>query len=220
MSTASVDFKMGTDVDEKVVLDVSNGVVQNTIAEDTVEAAHQYSAAEFRRVRIKTDLVLMPLLWILGGLLTADKGAIGSQATFGIQKDTHLVGQQFAWLSTIFYLAYLFFEGPANYFMQRTHLGRTVGAFAICWGICVLSIAFCKDFTQLATVRFLQGAFECSIQPAFLLITGSFYPTRELPLRVIIWGTGSTSFGVISDLSLYGIGRAATKSGAIAPWRG
>jgi ACS family allantoate permease-like MFS transporter len=104
--------------------------------------------------------------------------------------------------------------------MQRTHLGRTVGVFAICWGACVLSIAFCKDFTQLATVRFLQGAFECSIQPAFLLITSSFYPTRELPLRVIIWGTGSTSFGVISDLSLYGIGRAATKSGLIAPWRG
>jgi hypothetical protein len=73
--------------------------------------------AEFRRIRIKTDLVLMPLLWILGGLrklsifevflwphvlihlrttVTADKGSIGAQATFGIRKDTHLVGQQFA----------------------------------------------------------------------------------------------------------------------------
>jgi hypothetical protein len=57
----------------------------------------------------------MPLLWILGGLrkllrrfldnitfanlsriVTADKGSIGAQATFGIRKDTHLVGQQFA----------------------------------------------------------------------------------------------------------------------------
>jgi MFS transporter, ACS family, allantoate permease len=131
-----------------------------------------------------------------------------------------LVGQQFAWLSTIFYLAYPIFEGPSNYLMQRTHLGRTVGTFAICWGACVLSIAFCKDFAQLAAVRFLQGAFECSITPAFLLITSSFYTTRELPLRVIIWGTGSTSFGVISDLSLYGIGHAATKSQIIAPWRG
>jgi ACS family allantoate permease-like MFS transporter len=131
-----------------------------------------------------------------------------------------LVGQQFAWLSTIFYLAYPFFEGPANYLMQRTHLGRTVGVFAICWGVCVLSVAFCKDFGQLAAVRFLQGAFECSITPAFLLITSSFYPTRELPLRVIIWGTGSTSFGVISDLSLYGIGHAANKSHLIAPWKG
>jgi ACS family allantoate permease-like MFS transporter len=153
-------------------------------------------------------------------IVAADKSSIASQATFGLRKDTHLVGQQFAWLSTIFYLAYPFFEGPANYLMQRTHIGRTVGIFAICWGACVLSIAFCKDFTQLAAVRFLQGAFECSITPAFLLITSSFYPTRELPLRVIIWGTGSTSFGIISDLSLYGIGRAATKSNLIAPWRG
>jgi hypothetical protein len=43
--------------------------------------------------------------------------------------------------------------------MQRTHLGRTVGVFAVCWGICVLTIAFCKDFKDLATVRFLQGTF-------------------------------------------------------------
>jgi hypothetical protein len=28
--------------------------------------------------------------------VTADKGSIGAQATFGIQKDTHLAGQQFA----------------------------------------------------------------------------------------------------------------------------
>ena len=104
--------------------------------------------------------------------------------------------------------------------MQKTHLGRTVGLLAILWGGCVLSIAFCKDFAQLAAVRFLQGAFECAITPAFLLITSSFYPTRELPLRVFIWGIGSTSFGVISDISLYGIGRAATKSQAIAPWKG
>jgi hypothetical protein len=49
------------------------------------------------------------------------------------------------------------FEGPANYLMQRTHVGRTIGIFAICWGACVLSVAFCKDFKELATVRFLQG---------------------------------------------------------------
>ena len=33
------------------------------------------------------------LFWIS---VTADKGSIGAQATFGIRKDTHLVGQQFA----------------------------------------------------------------------------------------------------------------------------
>jgi hypothetical protein len=41
MFTTSIDLKKGLEVDEKSVGDVSNGVVEITVAEDTVEAAHQ-----------------------------------------------------------------------------------------------------------------------------------------------------------------------------------
>jgi hypothetical protein len=40
MSTTSVDFKKGTEVDEKNVDDIYSGVAV-TVAEDTVEASHQ-----------------------------------------------------------------------------------------------------------------------------------------------------------------------------------
>jgi hypothetical protein len=40
-------------------------------------------------------LKLLSLIFALH-LVTADKGSTGAQATFGLQRDTHLVGQQFA----------------------------------------------------------------------------------------------------------------------------
>jgi hypothetical protein len=88
MSTSPVDSKKRSEADEKNVDEISSGLV-GTIAEDTVEAAHQCmlvhpvalllkrlltlifltdTDADFRRIRFKTDLYLMPLLWILGGL--------------------------------------------------------------------------------------------------------------------------------------------------------
>jgi hypothetical protein len=42
MSTTSVDFKRGSDMDEKILSSgVSVTVAATTVAEDTVEAAHQ-----------------------------------------------------------------------------------------------------------------------------------------------------------------------------------
>jgi hypothetical protein len=41
MSVSSLDFKKGNEVDEKNVGDISTGVVVNSVAEDTVEAAYE-----------------------------------------------------------------------------------------------------------------------------------------------------------------------------------
>ena len=39
-------------------------------------------------------------------------------------------------------------------------MGRTLSSYMICWGIVVLSIGFAQNFTQLVTLRALQGVFE------------------------------------------------------------
>ena len=78
---------------------------------DTIEAATEYSDAYFRKLLWKIDLWLLPVMWICYGTQQADKTSLSVQAVFGIREDTGLVGEQFNWLSTIFYLAYLVCEG-------------------------------------------------------------------------------------------------------------
>ncbi|KAH7234246.1 major facilitator superfamily domain-containing protein [Fusarium solani] len=179
--------------------DVAKGKVQDIIL-DTINAADgQYTKADYKR---------------------ADKTSISTQATFGMREDTGLVGQQFSWLSTIFYIMYLVGEAPGNYLMQRFSLNKTLFICMFCWGVIVLCIGFTHNFAQLMALRALQGLFECTISPAFLLITASFYVSREHTMRSIIWGTSNSGMDILTQLVMYGIGKAAKASpSSFGPWR-
>lgn len=51
-------------------------------------------------------------------------------------------------------------------------------------------------------LRALQGAFECTISPAFLIITASWWRTEEHSFRALIWGTSNAGMGVITSLGM------------------
>lgn len=81
---------------------------------DTIEASTEYSDAYFRKLLWKIDLCLLPVMWICYGTQQADKTSLSVQAVFGIREDTGLVGEQFNWLTTVFYLAYMVCEGDSS----------------------------------------------------------------------------------------------------------
>jgi ACS family allantoate permease-like MFS transporter len=150
-------------------------------------------------------------MWVCYGTQQADKTGISTMAVFGLREDTGLVGQQFNWLSTIFYLSYMVCEFPGNYLMQKFHVGRFLGIVIVCWGIVVLCIAFAQNWAGLMVLRTLQGGLECTISPTFMLITGAFYTSKEHTLRALIWGTSNAGMNIITGLCMYGIGSHAKK---------
>ncbi|KAJ4203428.1 hypothetical protein FSOLCH5_007733 [Fusarium solani] len=195
----------------------------DTVAEDIVNAAehHEYTDDQFRKLLWKIDKVLLPVMWIASGIQFADKVIISTQATFGMPADTGLVGQQYSWLTTIFYIAFLVSQAPANFFLQRVSLGPTVAICMFIWGILVLCVAFAHNFTHLMVLRFLQGVAECTTYPALLIITASFYTKREHAMRSVIWGSSNAGMDILTSLINYGIGTEAQKHpGGLAPWRG
>ncbi|TGJ88708.1 hypothetical protein E0Z10_g15 [Xylaria hypoxylon] len=141
-------------------------------------AVPKYTEEEYKKLKRKIDRYLLPLMWLCYGIQQTDKTSLGTQAAFGLREDTGLVGQQYPWLTTIFYITYILFEFPSNFILQRYWMGRTLSCYMILWGIVVLSIGFSKNFTHLITLRALQGVFE----------------------------SANAGFGIISNLVLYGIG--------------
>ncbi|KAL4738450.1 major facilitator superfamily transporter [Aspergillus similis] len=181
----------------------------------------EYSDAYMRRLRWKIDLFLLPLMWLCYGTQQADKTSLSVQAVFGIREDTHLVGDQFNWLTTIFYLSYLACEFPGNRAMQKLHTGKFLSVVIVLWGVIVLCVAFAKNWAHLMVLRTLQGALECTISPTFMLLTGSWYTSREHTLRSLIWGTSNAGMNIIAGLSMYGIGLRAEKNpDGLAAWKG
>ncbi|TRX92007.1 hypothetical protein FHL15_007104 [Xylaria flabelliformis] len=195
-----------------------------------------YSEEEYKKLKRKIDRYLLPLMWLCYGIQQTDKTSLGIQATFGLREDTGLVGQQYPWLTTIFYITYLLFEFPSNFILQRYLMGRTLSCYMIVWGIVVLSIGFAQNFTHLITLRALQGLFEVSQRSRDEAIQGEAehlrsvqenltdfsarYTTREHASRSLVFQSANAGFGIISNLILYGIGSSKASHGPeFQAWR-
>jgi ACS family allantoate permease-like MFS transporter len=116
-------------------------------------------------------------------------------------------------------ITYMCFEFPSTVIMQRYKMGLSLSVYMILWGVCVLCIGFCQNFTQLLVLRALQGAFECSISPGFLLLVGTWYTRREHTSRSLVFGSSNAGFGVIAKLIMYGIGSSTLHKSGAEPWR-
>ncbi|KAK0471104.1 major facilitator superfamily domain-containing protein, partial [Armillaria novae-zelandiae] len=185
----------------------------------TVAIASEYTPEQYKKLRRKMDFYLLPLMWLCYGIQQADKTGLSTMATFGLREDTGLVGQQYSWLTTAFYLTYMCFEFPSNILLQRWRMGKTLSIYMICWGVVVLCIGFSKNFKHLVALRALQGFFECCISPGFILIIGSWYTRREHSSRSLVFQSANAGFGVIADLTLYGIGTLEYNGKDIQAWR-
>ena len=81
----------------------------------------------------------------------------------------------------------------------------------LCWGERTHSSLFQK--TGILTTLI-------NISPGFLLVIGTWYRTEEHASRALFWQSANAGFGIISDLTSYGIGSYAQKHGGMEPWRG
>lgn len=88
----------------------------------------------------------------------------------GIREDTHLRGQDYAWLTTCVYIAILVWEFPTNRLIQRLPIAKYLGFNIMAWGAVLACTAACKNFASLVVVRTLLGVFECVCQPAFVFL--------------------------------------------------
>ncbi|EOD47610.1 putative major facilitator superfamily transporter protein [Neofusicoccum parvum] len=208
----AMDEKKAADVDDVEVI-----AVESADGDEISES--DYTEEQYKKLLRKIDRYLLPLMWFCYGIQQTDKTSLSTQAIFGLREDTGLVGQQYSWLTTIFYIAYLCGEFPSNFLLQRWALGRTLSIYMLCWGICVISIAAAQNWSQLMAIRALQGFFECTISPGFVLVVGTWYRRDEHSSRALFWQSANAGFGIIANLVMYGIGSHAEKYGGLAPWR-
>ncbi|WRT69230.1 uncharacterized protein IL334_006214 [Kwoniella shivajii] len=210
--------------DEKEVI-AENGnrvtVHEINVAEEAILAEGEFTEEEYKKLRRKVDMILLPLMWWCYGIQQTDKTGLGTMNLYGVQKDTGMKGNQYSLLTVIFYTAYGIFEFPSNVILQRFNMGKTLTIYMFCWGIIVLCQGFLNSWAPFMALRFLQGAFECTISPGFNLIIASWYTTREHNARALVFQSANAGWGIVVDLTMYGIAKAAEKEvGGFAAWRG
>ncbi|OJD27017.1 hypothetical protein ACJ73_01595 [Blastomyces percursus] len=163
----------------------------------------------------KIDRRILPLLFVTYNFNFMDKTILSSASVFGLREDTHLVGSQYSWVSSVFYFGYLFWTFPTSILIQKLPVGKYVSANAFFWGAVVGLTAACTNFGGLITVRFLLGVAEATISPAFVYITAMWWTREEIPGRCGVWFAGNSLGGMLSNFLAYGIGHIKEP---LAPW--
>ena len=179
---------------------------------DPAIAAEPVTETEARRLLWKIDLIMIPLIMVTVVLAAIDKVIISNAAIYGMKTDTHLTGDQYSWVGSIFYFGYLAFEYPAALLIQRLPVAKLYAGMVIGWAILLLCTAATQNFAGLATVRFLMGMTEAAVFPISSILTVMWW--SEQPIRVAFWFNQLSS--VFSGVVSYGIGQTDT---ALAPWR-
>lgn len=127
-----------------------------------------------------------------------------------------MVGQQYSWVSSIFYFGYLIWEYPTTILIARLPTGKYLTVNTAFWGIVVALTAACHNFGGLMAVRFLLGVAEATITPGFMFLTSTWYTRDEMPTRVGIWFAGNSVGGMVSSLMAFGVGHIKDD---VHPWR-
>ncbi|KAI2642479.1 MFS general substrate transporter [Xylaria nigripes] len=174
------------------------------------QQSHDVDPEESRQVLKLIDLYLLPLLTITYLLQYLDKASINSASVFGLQAGTHLVGQQYAWLSSLFYLGYLVAQPVAGYALQRLPLGKFIGGTVLIWGVLTITTPACTNFAGIGANRFLLGVFESVVNPGFVLIISMWYLANEQPMRLMAYYSMNGVAGIFGGLLGYAVGHITT----------
>ncbi|KAI0149369.1 major facilitator superfamily domain-containing protein [Pestalotiopsis sp. NC0098] len=164
-----------------------------------------FGPKEQKKLVRKIDFYLMPILIVSYGLQYLDKTSLSYSAILGIQEDLGLIGQQYSWTSSIFYIGYLVASYPISLGFVRFPLGKYLSILIFLWGIVLTLHAVATNYASLMVLRTLLGVFESGISPGFSLITGMWYTPKEHVSRHSFWFAGNAIASMIGSMIAYGI---------------
>ncbi|KAE8154559.1 major facilitator superfamily domain-containing protein [Aspergillus avenaceus] len=170
----------------------------------------EYTEEEAKRVLKKIDYRLMPFLFLIYLLQYLDKNSLNFSSVYGLKEGTHLKGQDYSWLGSIFYFGYLIAQWPAGLALQKLPIGRFLSITTIVWGGLLMTTPACYNFAGIAINRFLLGVTEAVVNPGFVLMMGIWYTSNEQPLRLEIYYCTNGIATMFGGLLGYAIGHITT----------
>ncbi|KAF2827607.1 MFS general substrate transporter [Ophiobolus disseminans] len=170
-----------------------------------------WTEEEETAVRRKLDRVIVPLTTFLYLLCFLDRANVGNARIQGMAKDLDLHGKRFNWVTSIFYIVYMFVEVPSNIVLKMVGPKYYLPMLVVGFGMVSLCSAFVKSFQGLLAARAMLGVFEGGVMPGLAFFITCFYKRNELLFRIGIYVSAASMAGAFGGLLATGLSR-------IPPW--
>lgn len=170
------------------------------------------------RVLWKLDLHVLPplaLLWLANFI---DRTNVGNARIAGLERDTHLRGNQFNICLAIFYVSYILIELPSNLVLKKMKPSRWLPFLVGLWGTVTTLSGLVQNYSGLLAIRFFLGLCEGGLLPGIMLYLSTIYKRHELQQRVGIFYASASLSGAFGGL----LATAIIKMdgvGGLAGWR-
>lgn len=200
---------------------ISNGDVI-TIEEKDMDVAARYAdkaneieldpVKEKKLVR-KLDIFLMPMIVALMGCQMMDKTANSYGSVMSMRSDLNMTDAEYSWVASAFYLGYMVANYPASMLLQRFPISKTLSCAVVIWGVILICHVACTNAASFLACRTLLGMFESFMDPAYILLTSTYYRKNEQYMRSSLWygslGVGTifasgTSYGLVIHRGITG----------------
>lgn len=166
-------------------------------------------------MRRKLDRNVLMLLCFLFLLAFLDRSNIGNARVAGMEKDLHLSSDEYEWLLTIFYIAYILFE-PLIIVFKLLPTRIWIAILVAGWGIAATAQAGAQSWSGLMACRFFLAAFEAGFGPGAVYLLSFFYLRSELGLRIGIFFASAPLATCFAGALAYGI---TSGHSSLASWR-
>lgn len=101
-------------------------------------------------------------------VLICSSANVGNARIQGMAKDLNLVGYRFNWVTSIFYIIYMFVEVPSNILLKKIGPKWYLPMLVVGFGFVSLCTAFVQSFEGLLAARAMLGVFEGGVMPYVL----------------------------------------------------
>lgn len=159
-----------------------------------------------KKVTLKADLRLLPMLVLLYILNYLDRNNIASARLGGLEKDLGLHGSQYQTCISILFVGYILMQIPANMLLNKFKKPSIfITVIMVSWGTVSTCTAAVQGFGGLVAIRAVLGFVEAGFFGSALYILSCWYTRKQLSFRNSILYSGSLLSGAFSGLIAAGI---------------
>ncbi|KAL5120339.1 hypothetical protein ACEQ8H_001629 [Pleosporales sp. CAS-2024a] len=191
-----------------VTLEKGDTVLLEANSSDRSTDEFTWTEEEETAVRRKLDRVIVPLTTLLYLLCFLDRTNVGNARIQGMGADLKLnTGVRFNWVTSIFYIVYMFVEVPSNIILKFLGPKYYLPLLVFGFGFVSMCTAFVKSFEGLLAARAMLGVFEGGVMPGLAFFITCFYKRNELLFRVGIYVSAASMAGAFGGLLATGLAR-------------
>lgn len=159
-------------------------VVKDKGNDEALKLAEQLENVEIhpekdRKLLWKLDLFLLPIFALLYLIQFMDKTCTGYASIMGFRDDYDMVGQDYSWTTSCFYLGYLFAMPISSVLLQKLPTMYTTGTCIIVWGVVQCCICATRSYPTLILLRTMLGMLEAFVSPIFVIVLNQYYKKSE-----------------------------------------